>query len=392
MAGHHAKDHNRIELPQRFEGVSNVKLAGGEWEKVSTIDLERGTKPESILVTVHAELGPAPGPYGSMAGALEFTAGDGQRIRIRDAYPQRSERPGLHPLVARAPARLSGGADRDGDKARVALAGPQGCAATSTEQPTAYQVSDLFGERTLVVPLTEQTWSGDPTSIVLDIEARTRTRLRDGQNPCWFLRLHAHFEERSNPADGVSFAEYVSRRHSDKVEAAPGQRAFTATASVIARAGLGSLRNEGRWDVFICHASEDKETVVEPLARQLQTMGLKVWYDQWELTIGDSLRRKIDEGLAGSDFGVVVLSTAFFSKKWPQDELDGLVQREAGGQKVILPVWHELGIEEVRSYSLLLSGRMGGRTADGIECLVKELLRGMGRAPIAVTRPCLTIA
>ena len=53
-----------------------------------------------------------------------------------------------------------------------------------------------------------------------------------------------------------------------------------------------------QWDVFISHASEDKPTVVEPLAKALMQAGLVVWYDRFELKLGDSLRRKIDEGLA----------------------------------------------------------------------------------------------
>ena len=59
------------------------------------------------------------------------------------------------------------------------------------------------------------------------------------------------------------------------------------------------------YDVFISHASEDKEEVVRPLANALRKAGLKVWYDEFELHIGDSLRRKIDQGLAKSRFGIV---------------------------------------------------------------------------------------
>ena len=68
-----------------------------------------------------------------------------------------------------------------------------------------------------------------------------------------------------------------------------------------------------QWDVFICHASEDKSAVVNPLAKELEKRGLQVWLDSSVLTIGDSLRRKIDEGLGSSRFGVVVLSRAFFT-------------------------------------------------------------------------------
>ncbi len=131
------------------------------------------------------------------------------------------------------------------------------------------------------------------------------------------------------------------------------------------------------WDVFICHASEDKKEVVEPLAQELQRRGLRVWYDRWVLSIGDSLRRKIDDGLLKSRYGIVVLSPYFFQKQWPQRELDGLVQREIEGQKVILPVWHKITREDVASFSLLLADKMAGSTSQGIPQLVEELVRAM---------------
>ena len=91
------------------------------------------------------------------------------------------------------------------------------------------------------------------------------------------------------------------------------------------------------YDVFICHASEDKASVVRPLAAELETRGISVWLDEGQLTIGDSLRGKIDHGLRESRFGVVVLSPSFFGKRWTQWELDGLVDREVtSGAKVVL--------------------------------------------------------
>lgn len=85
------------------------------------------------------------------------------------------------------------------------------------------------------------------------------------------------------------------------------------------------------FDVFISHASEDKDEIVRPLAHALKQQGLDVWYDEFELRLGDSLRRKIDAGLARSTFGIVVLSQAFFKKDWPNYELDGLVTRAVTG-------------------------------------------------------------
>jgi hypothetical protein len=54
------------------------------------------------------------------------------------------------------------------------------------------------------------------------------------------------------------------------------------------------------WDVFISHASEDKDTVARPLAKLLEDKGLRVWIDEQQLRIGDSLSRKINDGLAFS--------------------------------------------------------------------------------------------
>lgn len=118
-----------------------------------------------------------------------------------------------------------------------------------------------------------------------------------------------------------------------------------------------------RYDVFISHASEDKDELVRPLAEQLQIAGFNVWYDEFQLKVGDSLRRSIDKGLANSRFGIVVLSTAFFDKNWPQYELDGLVTREMTGGKVILPLWHKVSKNEVIQYSPTLADKVALNTS-----------------------------
>jgi len=104
------------------------------------------------------------------------------------------------------------------------------------------------------------------------------------------------------------------------------------------------------WDPLISHASEDKTAVARPLADLLSGLGLRVWYDEFSLLLGDSLRRKIDRGLAESRFGLVILSKSFFAKEWPQRELDGLVAREIEGSKVILPIWHGVTRTEVSRF------------------------------------------
>lgn len=106
------------------------------------------------------------------------------------------------------------------------------------------------------------------------------------------------------------------------------------------------------YDAFVSHASEDKDAVACPLAAHLTALGYRIWFDEFELSLGDSLRRSIDRGLASCRFGVVMLSPQFFAKNRPAYELDGLTTREqSSGQKVILPIWHGVTRDQVAAYS-----------------------------------------
>lgn len=118
-----------------------------------------------------------------------------------------------------------------------------------------------------------------------------------------------------------------------------------------------------QYDFFISHASEDKEDFVKALADGLTEEGCKVWYDNFVLKIGDSLRESIDKGLANSKYGIVVISPYFLKKKWPAYELDGMVAREMNGHKVILPIWHKVTKDEILQYSPTLADKLALNTA-----------------------------
>jgi len=129
-----------------------------------------------------------------------------------------------------------------------------------------------------------------------------------------------------------------------------------------------------KYDAFICHASEDKDDFVHPLAEKLIVKGLKVWYDEFALKLGDSLRQSIDNGLANSRYGIVVLSPSFFEKDWPQMELNALYARERNGVKVILPIWHKIDKEEIIRHSPLLADRVAAKSRDGITKVTEKVL------------------
>ncbi|MEW6441878.1 MAG: toll/interleukin-1 receptor domain-containing protein [bacterium] len=130
------------------------------------------------------------------------------------------------------------------------------------------------------------------------------------------------------------------------------------------------------YDVFICHASEDKDSFVRQLADALTAENVAVWYDEFSLKLGDSIRMALDKGLRHSRYGVVVMSNAFFKKKWPQYELDGLAEREmTGNEKVLLPVWYGISHDDVMKFSPSLANRKAVSAKEGMETVVKSILK-----------------
>ena len=145
-------------------------------------------------------------------------------------------------------------------------------------------------------------------------------------------------------------------------------------------------------DVFICHASEDKDAFVRPLAEALRSHHVEVWYDEFALDVGDSLREAIDRGLAASRYGIVVLSPSFFCKRWPKRELNGLVAREmAEDHGMILPVWHHVDRDEVVAFSPPLADLRAAVSAEGLSAMVEQLLKKLQPegSPLVVARDIL---
>jgi len=132
--------------------------------------------------------------------------------------------------------------------------------------------------------------------------------------------------------------------------------------------------------IFLSHASEDQPDFVRPLAEALSAFPdeFKVWYSEYELTLGDRLLAKIDAGLKNCDYGIVVLSPHFFAKHWPREELEGLFQLETTERKVILPIWKDVSESDVKTFSPILASRLGADAAVGIPRIVEEIRRAVG--------------
>ncbi|NUZ12360.1 toll/interleukin-1 receptor domain-containing protein [Pseudoalteromonas sp. McH1-7] len=137
-------------------------------------------------------------------------------------------------------------------------------------------------------------------------------------------------------------------------------------------------------DLFISHASEDKELVARPLAISLRNHGVDVWYDEFSLTLGDSLSESIDQGLAESSFAAVVISQHFMNKKWTKEEFKGLKARQIEEGKIILPIWHNVAKHEVIKFSPTLGDLLAADFSDGLEATVSKILGVLRKSAVTI--------
>lgn len=159
--------------------------------------------------------------------------------------------------------------------------------------------------------------------------------------------------------------EDFQRNFQRKIDEQKTQLDFLINQNYTSKQITGNIEDEviKEYDFFISHASEDKDEIVRNLADSLKENGFEVWYDEFELKIGDSLRKKIDAGLINSRFGIVIISPSFVKKNWTEYELNGMVAREMNGHKVILPIWHKISKDEVLKFSPTLADKMALNTS-----------------------------
>lgn len=164
------------------------------------------------------------------------------------------------------------------------------------------------------------------------------------------------------------------RKLTQDIEKQKSQLDFLINQNYSSTDEISELQESKEFDFFISHATEDKDEIVRDLANALIQVGFDVWYDEFELKIGDSLRKKIDQGLSKSRYGIVIISPSFVKKNWTEYELNGMVAREMNGHKVILPIWHKISKNEVLEFSPSLADKMALNTSiHTINDIVKSL-------------------
>lgn len=157
-------------------------------------------------------------------------------------------------------------------------------------------------------------------------------------------------EEKARGA-ASSIIDPETQKHADVfVDRTPDNRVIVRTIGSQAYARLledrlgvdrGSVELTGKRgqppEIYLAHASEDKP-LVRPVAEYLMKQGVKVWFDEWDIEPGDSLREKMEEGLGAMTHFVVVLTPAAISKPWVAKEIDVGLVRQVGGKSRFIPV------------------------------------------------------
>lgn len=138
--------------------------------------------------------------------------------------------------------------------------------------------------------------------------------------------------------------------------------------------------------VYLAHASDDKP-IVRPIAEYLMQQGVEVWFDEWEIEPGDSLRQKMEEGLGAMTHFVVVLTAKSIAKPWVAKEIDVGMVRQVGGESRFVPIMVDLDHKALSPFfQAMLCLKIDPANEDDLKGLV-DRLHGVSRKPALGSKP-----
>lgn len=123
-------------------------------------------------------------------------------------------------------------------------------------------------------------------------------------------------------------------------------------------------------DVFLSYARIDGGATATALKDALEELGVSVWFDEVSIAPGKSMSRQMDNGLAKSRSGVVLLTPAYIAGRfWTERELGALLHKNT-----VIPVLHSVTFEDVATYSGMLSDLAGFTTAtDNVSTIATKI-------------------
>lgn len=124
---------------------------------------------------------------------------------------------------------------------------------------------------------------------------------------------------------------------------------------------------------FVSHDSRDKDAFARPLVDKLAAHSVPVWYDEYSIKVGDGIYESIERGLKIASKVVILLSKNFFANKsWARQEFVMAIQRHIS-EKVILPVWIDVDVDDVKRYDLTLAGLKALQWSTGVDHVARTL-------------------
>ena len=106
-----------------------------------------------------------------------------------------------------------------------------------------------------------------------------------------------------------------------------------------------------QYDVFISHASKDKNVYVDSLNAAVRKLGLNIFYDTDVLSWGDNWKQVILDGTKSSEFAIIVISNNFFDREWTERELGEFLSRQnENHQKIVLPLLYGISLDELKEH------------------------------------------
>jgi hypothetical protein len=135
-------------------------------------------------------------------------------------------------------------------------------------------------------------------------------------------------------------------------------------------------------DVFISHASADKERYVLPLSRAMAHERITFWLDSAEIRWGDNILMQINAGLQQTRFMLLCLSKAFLERPWPESEMSAaLAIQNSSGVKKVLPLILNSSEEVLHAYPIIhgLAYRQFGSDATDVAREIAAIIKPIGQ-------------
>lgn len=126
---------------------------------------------------------------------------------------------------------------------------------------------------------------------------------------------------------------------------------------------------------FICHDSRDKDSIARPLATRLIELACPVWFDEFSLSVGDSLRESVEAGIKECSKCIIIVTPNFIGNEgWPKKEFNGVFTKEIiEKEDIFLPIWNDVSTQDVFDYSPILADRFAARWEDGLDSVIRKI-------------------